>query len=265
MSSSDGDRAFADLLSAVIERHAVASRLRATADLAERALADAMRVGDGVRRARRGGPSARPDDEDRRTLAGLAAELDAATDAVLRDHAALALRRAAAAGDGPLAARLALDLFVGLARPSVVPVRVYVGLRVRRRGPDGETLVHPEAMADEITRAAREGIGPESGVAAAVEEPLLPEPIALGPSFEGCGSEVALVRATAGLAGALLEDSASGDLVLFDARVGGPFSVALASDADDEWWAASSLGYVEYRRQLAAALAARGVDVEVVS
>ena len=52
MTAPERDQEFADLLSAVIERHAVASRLQGTAGLAEEVLADAMRVGDAVRRAR---------------------------------------------------------------------------------------------------------------------------------------------------------------------------------------------------------------------
>jgi len=265
MSSSVADQAFADLLSAVIERHAVASRLRATAELAERALADAMRVGDAVRRARRAGPSERPDEADRRALASLASGLDAATDSVLRAEPALALRRAAAAGASSLAARLALDLFVGLERPAHMPEHVFVGLRVRRRARSGETLVHPVALADEIAAAARDGLGPESGVAAEADEPLLPEPIALAPSFLACGAEVALRRPTTGIAESLLEDGASGDLVLFDARVEGPFSVVLARNADDEWWAASSFAYTDYRQQLAAALETRGLATAIES
>lgn len=263
--SSAADQTFADLLSAVIERHAVASRLQGTARLAEDALGAAMRIGDGVRRSRRSGPSARPDDDDCDSLARIATELEAATDAVLREDPALALRRAAAAGEAAAAARIALELFVGLERPAHPPERVFVGLRVRRRARSGETLVHPVALAEEIARCGADGLGPASGVAAAAEEPLLPEPIALAPSFASCGSEVALIRSTAGIAGALLEDGASGDLVLFAERLGGPFDVALALDADDEWWAASSLSYHEYREQLAAALDAHGVRYEVVT
>jgi len=262
--SSEADQAFADLLSAVIERHAVASRLQGTEALAEDALAAAMRVGDGVRRARRGGPSDRPNDDDCAQLARLASRLDDATDAVLRDAPAIALRRAAAAGDGAAAAEMALGLFLGLERPVRLPERVYVGLRARRRARTGETLVHPEALADEIVRSSAAGLGPESGVTAAAEEPLLPEPIALSPTFETAASEIALVRGTAGIGDALLEDSASGDLVLFVACLPGPFSVALARDADDEWWAASTVSYADYRAQLAAALRARGVDVALL-
>jgi hypothetical protein len=263
--SSEDDQAFADLLSAVIERHAVASRLQGTEALAESALAAAMRVGDGVRRARRGGPSDRPNADDCAQLARLASELDEATDAVLRDAPAVALRRAAAAGDGASAAGMALGLFLGLERPQRPPERVYVGIRARRRSRTGETLVHPADLADEIVRSSAEGLGPESGVTAAAEEPLLPEPIALAPTFAASGSEVALVRSTAGIADALLEDAASGDLVLFVARLPGPFSVALARDADDEWWAASALSYADYRAQLAAELRARGVGAELLA
>lgn len=263
--SSVSDQTFADLLSAVIERHAVASRLQGTARLAEDALGAAMRIGDGVRRSRRGGPSARPDDDDCQALARIATDLEEATDAVLREGPALALRRFAAAGDAAAASRIALELFIGLERPVHPPERVFVGLRVRRRGRSGETLVHPAALAEEIVRCAAEGLGPASGVAAAAEEPLLPEPIALALSFGSCGSEVALTRSTVGIGGALLEDGASGDLVLFAERLGGPFTVALAGDADDEWWAASSLSYRAYREQLAAALDAHGVSHEIIT
>ena len=265
MSSAAADETFTELLSAVIERHTVASRLRPTARLAEEALTAALRIGDGVRRARRAGAGARPDEDDLRALASLATDLERATDAALRAGPALELRRASAAGRGAEASRIALSLFLGLERPLVPPERIFVGLTVRRRARSGETLVHPGALADEIARYGREGVGPESGVAAGVEEPLLPEPIAVSPSFAACGSEVALAHSARGLEDALLEDDASGDLVLFVERIAGPFSVTVAQQADDEWWAASAVSYGEYRDQLIAALAERGVGFEIAS
>jgi hypothetical protein len=260
--SAERDQEFADLLSAVIERHAVASRLQGTAALADDVLSDAMRIGDGVRRALRSGTESRPSDGDCDALAELARRLEDATDAQLAEPIASALRHASGAGEMARAAALALDLFAGLARPTSVPERLYSSVTARRRARTGETLVHPAALADEIATRSREGLGPASGDGAA--EATLPEPIALSPSFAGCGSEIALVRASADLADALLEDTASGDLLVFSRRLAGPFSIALAPEADDEWWAASSFGYIDYRQQLADALRAHGFAVAIV-
>lgn len=261
MRSAERDQEFAELLSAVIERHAVASRLQSTAALAEEVLAAAMRTGDGVRRALREGAD-RPSAHDCDALARLARRLEDATDALLAEPLAADLRRAVAAGEMVASAGLALDLFAALHRPLAVPSQLYAGLAARRRSRGGETLVHPAALAEEITTRSREGLGPASGDDA--DHASLPEPIALAPTFDGCGSEIALVRASAGLEDALLEDSASGDLLVFTRRLPGPFSVALASDAEDEWWVASSFRYADYRQQLIAALTMKGVTVEVV-
>jgi hypothetical protein len=260
--TAERDEEFADLLSAVIERHAVASRLQGTAALAEDVLAAAMRVGDGVRRALRDGGARRPNDADCDALAELASRLEGATDAQLAEPVAIDLRRATSAGDMTAAASLALELFAGLARPATLPALLYWGVTARRRSRSGETLVHPLALADEILAESRAGLGPASGDGA--DEAMLPEPIALSPSFAGCGAEIALVRSSADLGDALLADDASGDLLVFSRRLAGPFSVALAAEADDEWWSASSFGYADYCAQLADALRAQGLAVEVV-
>lgn len=262
MTDAERDQEFADLLSAVIERHAVASRLQGTAELAEDVLGAAMRIGDGVRRALRDGIDGRPDAADCDELDRLARRLEAATDELLAEPLARDLRSAAASGDAVGAARLALELFAALERPLHFPLRLYTAVVARRRSRSGETLVHPLALADEITARIEAGIGPASGEAA--DEATLPEPIALAPSFEGCGSEIALVRSTTGIEDSLVEDAASGDLLVFSRRLAGPFSVALAADADDEWWAASTFAYADYRRQLEDALRAKGVEVHVV-
>lgn len=262
MPSPERDQEFADLLSAVIERHAVASRLQGTAALADEVLAAAMRVGDAVRRALRNEAEDRPNDADCDQLDGLAQRLEAATDALLAEPLAGELRQAAASGDIATAARLALALFAGLERPAAVPDVVYTGVSARRRSRSGETLVHPVALADEIAARLLDGIGPASGDAA--DEATLPEPIALTASFEGVGSEIALARRTSDIAAFLLEDGASGDVLVFSRRLAGPFSVALAAEADDEWWAASSFAWTDYRQQLAEALRAKSIDVEVI-
>ncbi|MFN8603601.1 MAG: hypothetical protein U0842_24255 [Candidatus Binatia bacterium] len=262
MTAPERDQEFADLLSAVIERHAVASRLQGTAGLAEEVLADAMRVGDAVRRALRDGNGDRPNEADCERLDGLAGRLEAATDALLAQPLAADLRRAAAAGDIGVAARLALALFAGLERPAAIPDVVYTGVNARRRSRSGETLVHPEALADEIAARIAEGIAPASGDAA--DEAMLPEPIALTASFEGVGSEIALARATSDIAEDLVEDMASADVLVFSRRLAGPFSVALAAEADDEWWAASSFPWTDYRAQLASALRARNIEVRIL-
>lgn len=262
MRSAERDQEFAELLSAVIERHAVASRLQGTALLAEEVLAAAMRAGDAVRRALREGTVDRPSLDDCDELARLARRLEDATDALLAEPLAAELRRAVAAAALDESARIALALFAGLARPAAMPAQLYAPLVARRRSRSGEALVHPVALAEEIAVLSRDGLGPASGLDA--EEASLPEPVALAPTFSGCGSEVALVRSSTGLEEALLEDAASGDLLIFSRRLPGPFSVALATAAEDEWWAASAFRYADYRGQLSDALAARGVTVEIL-
>ncbi|MBM4243991.1 MAG: hypothetical protein FJ148_09270 [Deltaproteobacteria bacterium] len=262
MTADDRDREFADLLSAVIARHTVARRLRGATELAEEVLGAAMRVGDAVRRALRDGVAGRPDASDCEQLAQFARRLDRATDAVLAEPLVADLRRASASGDPVTAARLALEVFAGLARPEVVPPRLYTGVTARRRSRSGETLVHPIALAEELAARSRDGIAPASGD----DDPqdALPEPIALSPSFDGCGAEIALVSGTDGLEDALLEDLASGDLLVFCGRLERPFTIALAEEAGDEWWAASAFRWPDYRAQLADALRARQIDSAIV-
>jgi hypothetical protein len=257
------DDAFTDLLQQVVDRHAVASRLQRTTRLADEVLATALRLGDGVRRALRAGERARPDQADCAQLTTLARRLEQATDAALSEDATRELRDAAARGRGEEAAELALTVFAGLTRPGALPPYVYLARTVRRRARSGETLVHPETLAREIAASSRDGVGPASGPARG-DDGELPEPVALSPSFAGCGSEVALRLRTADLGPALLEDTASGDLLVFTDRVAGPFAVALAAEAEDEWWAASPLGWPSYRAGLVEALARLGVSVDVV-
>lgn len=266
MDDAERDRRFAELLGAVIERHAIASRLQATVDLAERTLGDALRIGDAVRRALRSDGGARPDADDCRRLEDLAAALETASDAALAAPEAIALRRAAAAEDPVGAARLALELFAGLTRPAAIPAAVYVPITARRRARTGETLVHPATLAGEIRRTCDDGLRPASGAApdpSEEEGPVLPEPIALAPSFAGSGSEIAFRRATSDLEDALLEDAASGDLVVFSDRIAGPFSIILAEEPEDEWWAAGTTAYASYRAELIELLTQLGIEARV--
>ncbi|HEY8517187.1 MAG TPA: hypothetical protein VIS07_16890 [Candidatus Binatia bacterium] len=255
------DEAFADLLQQVIDRHAIANRLQRTAALADEILGEALRRGNGVRRALRDGDTSRPNEEDCDHLRSLASRLEDAIDAALRDGAASELRRAVADHEPRRAADLALEVFAGLVRPDELPPRVYVARAVRRRAREGEVLVHPEDLAKELAAFGETGIGPASGAPEDADSGL-PEPLALSPSFLGCGSEVALVRDTADLRGALLEDTASGDLLVFTERLDGPFGVAVAAEADDEWWAASALRWPSYRAGLLEALVTLGIEVE---
>lgn len=259
MPSDDRDERFAELLSAVIERHTVASRLKATAARAETVLGAAMRIGDEVRRALRGGDRTRPHDDDFRRLADLADELEGATDAALDTPLARDLRDACATGDALRGATLALELFAGVERPRDLPDAVYVAVAARRRSRSGETLLHPAALAAELAERSASGLRPASGADA--DGALLPEPIALARSLDATGGEIALRRSTASLADMLLEDAATGDLLVFSRELSGPFSVALAAEPEDEWWAASSFRWPDYRRDLEAALREHGVEI----
>jgi hypothetical protein len=266
MDATERDHAFAELLSSVVEHHTVASRLAGTVQLAEDTLAQALRIGDAVRRARRDGAPGRPDEHDCQLLSDLVDRLDRATDDVLRTELARSLRDAISACDATRSAVLALELFAGLVRPAPTPPFLFAGLSARRRTRDGETLLHPGALAAQIAGQERAGLMPSSSAEVTPgDEPVLPEPIAFVASFAACAADLALRRPTAELATGVVEDTASADLLVFSARVAGPFTVLCATESDDEWWAAGTTSFAAYCAELTRALDQLGIRTERVS
>lgn len=260
------DQRFEDGLRRVVELHSSARRLRSIGDAADASLSTAQRVGEAVRRAIREGSTSRPDASDCLALEESSDRLSVELERALRAPAADALRRAAAASRGAEAATVALDLLNGLSRCPAESLAGYVPIQARRRARGGESLIHPRALADEITAILAAGLRPAATGAGDVRgATALPDPILLAPSFETCDAEVALRRPLRDLDGAVLRDQASGDLWIFVAVLPGPFAVTIAAQADDEWWAASSLRYSVYRDELRDALEHSGVAVEIAA
>jgi len=282
------DRRFEELLRGLVGAHAGAARFRATELEAERLLGDGLRIADAVRRAARRGEASRPDPADCAHLARIVERLNELTNATRTGASALALREAWLRGDLARTADLACELFAGLDREWSPPAHAYAALALRRRmrgrsgsgGSDAgeaapaEALIHPERLADEIASRIEAGLAAEPGgrvgarppsrgtaSPAAEAEEDLPEPLVLAPSLAGCESEVAIRIRSDAIAAPILRHRASGELWIFTTRLGGPFEVAAAREADDEWWAASPLGYASYLTALAQALERKRIAI----
>ena len=286
------DRRFEELLEGLVGAHAGAARFRATEVEAERLLGDGLRIADAVRRAARRGEASRPDPADCAHLARIVERLNELANATRTGAPALALREAWRQGDLARTADLACELFGGLDRESSPPAHAYAALSLRRRmrgrsvsggGNAGETasaeaLIHPEGLADEIARRIEAGLAAEprgkvgalpasrgtASPAFQVAGEALPEPLILAPALAGCESEVAIRIRTDAIAAPILRHRASGELWIFATRLGGPFEVAAARQADDEWWAASPLGYASYLTALAQALGRKRIALVVL-
>lgn len=242
-----------------------ASRFRHLASDCERAFADGLRVADGVRRAARQGHRDRPDASDCEALAVPVRRLQE----MLRDLEGSAslgdFRRAIAGGEAARAAQLACEVFAGLKPADPPPEAGYRGLAVRERGRRGEGIIHHDALAARLAMEIEGGLSPALARTGDGERSLsiadLPEPIALSPSFDGCGSEVALRIGLERSDVPVLLQEQTGDLWIFRPRLAGPLSVVLAREADDEWWAASPVPYAAYATALEGALASRSIAV----
>ncbi|HZR79784.1 MAG TPA: hypothetical protein VFD92_01720 [Candidatus Binatia bacterium] len=267
----DEDR-FAAAMRRLTDLHGTGILLFAAASVAERAFADALRVGDVVRRAVRQGRRDRPDASDSAAIEEAARRIEVAIADAERAPEVAELGRSVAAGEVVRSAELARCVFAGLeplAQPAAAVGYRSEALRERRRG--GETLPAPPDLA---TRLARRALAPVTGdwseIAAATgglpdTRPLdlaMPPPIVLSPSLAGCGSEVAL-RVPLPSAAAVLRHADSGDLWVLAASLPAPGAVALLAQADDEWWAASPVPWERYSAELTSALREAGVAVTV--
>jgi hypothetical protein len=254
--------------------HAEATRYRAAAAAGERAFADGLRVGDGVRRAVRQGARERPDDADCAALED-AAERVAVALAMVADLPEIGALNDALPRDPALAAELACRVFAGLEREASPPAHGYRAHAVRERRRGGESLPAPEALAARLAELARRGISaarrvasegapPVAGSSPALDAtPAVPDPVVLSPSLAASGSELALRVALDALPAPVLRHAGTGDLWVFSPAPLAPAEVAWLSDADDEWWAASPIPYREYGERLLAALASHGIAAAV--
>ena len=246
------------------ELYEAASRFRRLASDAERAFSDGLRVGDGVRRAVRQRQAERPNEADCEAIEVAAGRLrDLSRELSTGDDLA-ELSNALARGDADRAGRLACAMFAGLAAAEPRPEAGFRAVSVRERSRRGEGIVHHAHLATRLAGEIERGLAAVPMCADPDERSIAiaaPEPIALSPSFEGAGSEIALRVDLRSCDAPVLWQHQTGDLWIFADRLGGPFSVAIAAEADDEWWAASPLPYPSYADALAQALAERSIPV----
>jgi hypothetical protein len=259
--SREDDARFTDSLRELSELHAETGRFRAQEDAADACFAEALRLGDEVRRAVRRSEGERPSAADLEQLAELVGRLRRLNDEATRAPAVRALVRAYGAGDAAQVAALACRALVGVELAQGIRGPVFLPIGLRRRAPRGESVLHPQTAAVEIERLFDRGLAPQPDESVARDDSALPEPLRFARRFSDCGSEVAIEVDVARLDAPLLEHEPSGDLWSFTARVDTPRVVAVAAAADDEWWAASPVPYPAYVTGLREALAARAISV----
>jgi hypothetical protein len=266
--SPELEERFSAALRDLTELHDEVARFRALRHTSERAFADALRVGDMVRRAVRQGRPDRPALEDVTALEALVDRLRGAFLA-LRDDADLAgLERCLAAGDLEAAADRACRLFAALERATPAPPLAYSALPLRSRRRDMESLLAPEEVAERAARRIAAGLVPTAREAREVADadtrtglPAVPEPLVLSPSLAASGGEIAIGVALQGLP--ILQHLESGNLWVFCPRLAGPFSIVAARQPEDEWWAASPLPYGDFLARLRTALGERSLELVV--
>jgi hypothetical protein len=250
---------FERAISRLVESYRSGAEMRASAAVAEAILAEGMRLGDDVRRRARGAGGTRPTPDDVAALEVMIGRLEQAVAAARAQPEMAELQRAIAAARGDRSAELAVGLFSDLERIAP-PEHAFFPLPVRRHSRDlGETLPEPEALVAEIRALLARGLSPPDAPGGA------PEPIVLAPSWDAAGSEVALRLRGGDIAPVVLRHEPSGDLWCFASVLPGPFTVCLARDAEDEWWAASPLPYPRYATAVAERLAAAGIPCERIA
>lgn len=233
-----------------------AASLRATAAAADRALAAGLRLASRMRRRLRSSGE-RPGGSEVAELESISDGLERDLERALRAPEVTALAEAVAAGSGDRAADLALSVYHGLARLRAEPRAALLWpLPFRRRRPGlGEALPAPEESAALVREIAREGLAPAPSRLSGLTEPVvLTLPSAARPA-------IALSVRAGDLPAPPLLHGPSGDVWCFAARVGGPFAVAVAREAEDEWWQAGPVSVEDYARALEAALAEDGIPV----
>lgn len=267
MAFPEAEDRFSAALRALADLHGEASRFRRSRAEAERALAAGLRIGDDVRRALPRGHAARPSNSDVAALEAIVARLGRVMLEIPASPEVAGLARSLAAGDLAAAATQACRVFAAIELVARPPDFAYATLATRTRRRDGESLLDPEELAGQAQRRIAAGLATEPAATADAETlggPLVtPEPLVLAPSLESSGTEVAIRTATRDLGAPLLRQAETGDLWVFTARLPGPFVVAAACEADDEWWAASPVPYPDYVERLRDALAGRSIPLVV--
>lgn len=271
MDPSTDEERFAEALRALTDLHGVSVELVACAVAAERAFADGLRVGDQVRRAVRQGRRDRPGGDDVAAIEAATARLREIFSRCLSSPEVDALRCAIAAGVPAEIAAAAIVVYTDLVAAEPAPVLACRGLRLRRRSGGFETLVAPARLVVEIEGSLRVGDlgrpgipGARAGVAGGDLAALIasvPEPLALDPGLDGCGSEVALAWRTRDLGAVPLLCRRTGEIWTFGADPSARAAVAIAPAPEDEWWTASEIPWRKWADELANRLRERGIEV----
>jgi hypothetical protein len=259
MARTDAEQRFTDALQALMDRYDEARRLRAVAAAAQAELSQALAISDDVRRAARSGRSDRPDDGDCAQLAAVTTRLAALVENALARPEVAALWDAIANDRREAASTHAAAVFSAVERDADPPEFAYLPVSLRSRERNGETLLHPQTLAGRIKERLASALTAPSQ--RGPSESALPEPLLLSPSVGGCGSEIAIRIPTRDLQ--LLRHVESGDWWMFGSSVSGPFAVAMAAEASDEWWAASPISYPAYTAALRETLGTLGIDLVV--
>jgi hypothetical protein len=144
------------------------------------------------------------------------------------------------------------------------PARLYfaISAAVRRRGAGSSPFLSPAECADKIGAAVRDGLRPFTHGGEFWDEDLPSLPGAA--SFADIDSPFAVSVAGAALKVTVFADDSDLGYRVFAPRLSGELSVAIAAEADDEWWQAFEQSYREFRDELCAELTRRAIDHAVV-
>lgn len=140
-------------------------------------------------------------------------------------------------------------------RPLYFPMAITAG----RRRPGASPFLHPKAAAEQIIATAATGIRPQAEPGPWWESELPTIVCAADPA--ALATTVALVCATPPSELSVFALEQESTLRILTPLVGGPFSVVLASEAEDEWWEAYEDDYALFRQRLQTALEEHGLQV----
>jgi hypothetical protein len=155
-------------------------------------------------------------------------------------------------------ARLIPQIFAGL-RVVEPPPQLYFGISaaVRRRGPGTSPFLSAADCAEKLAGAVREGLTPQSHGGDWWDDDL--PSLSCVDEAAGLDTPFAVRLAGDGLRAALFGNDNDLGYRIYTPHLNGDFAVEIAPEAGDEWWQAFERPYSEYRDELRAQLAERGV------